>query len=84
MNSSGWPVNWPEMSSESDGKARNAERIVTLKSSGTSRGRQKAVHKQKRFPATSPLDTSSTRWRALLFFTGEKNDLVTRRAKTNF
>nr|DAF67855.1 MAG TPA: hypothetical protein [Caudoviricetes sp.] len=68
MNSSGWPVNWPEMPSESDGTARNAERIVTLKSSGTSRGRQKAVHKQKRFPATSPLGTSSTRWRALLFF----------------
>ena len=61
MNSSGWPVNWPEMSSESDGKARNAERIVTLKSSGTSRGRQKAVHKQKRFPASSPfLETVNT------------------------
>ena len=47
MNSTGRPVNWPEMSSESDGTARNAERIVTLKSSGTSRGRQKAVHKHK-------------------------------------
>ena len=29
--------------------------------------RTAAERKHKRFPATSPLDTSSTRWRALLF-----------------
>lgn len=43
--------------------------------------RVREERKQKRLLCHSPKDERSLTWRALLFLTGEKNDLVTGRAK---